>query len=261
MSEIGIADKVTLDQVKALIGATGDGVGIASLFGRLALLAAYVDQLEGFTDELESRLTAVRAGYLDYLNSLNARLTDARAVKLDFLDALVSSRAPASTALSSAIWTATRAALLDGIGNIGDAANAAGSAHAKLKDIKNTLNTTTLSNTTPKCALGYASGDVYSTLVNIAGTGYLTGLHAFPQANVYGRGIFKVTIDGIVVVDGIVLAQQWDDSSSTDYEIEQKVSSGFSMLWRFKTSLLVQIKSVANSYSTVCDCTASYMLD
>lgn len=43
------------------------------------------------------------------------RLTSARASKLDNLDVLVSSRAPASTALSNAVWTDARAAKLDNL--------------------------------------------------------------------------------------------------------------------------------------------------
>jgi hypothetical protein len=41
--------------------------------------------------------------------------TAARAAKIDYLDATISSRAPASTAVSNANYTAGRAALLDGI--------------------------------------------------------------------------------------------------------------------------------------------------
>jgi ribonuclease PH len=52
------------------------------------------------------------------INTLLNRLTDARAAllgNLSYLDATVSSRAPASTALSTATWTTTRAAKLDSI--------------------------------------------------------------------------------------------------------------------------------------------------
>ena len=45
----------------------------------------------------------------------NATWTDARAAKLDNLDTTVSSRAPASTALSNATWTDARAAKLDNL--------------------------------------------------------------------------------------------------------------------------------------------------
>ena len=55
---------------------------------------------------LLDRLTATRAANLD-------GLTSARTGYLDRLDATISSRAPASTALSTATWTAARAAKLD----------------------------------------------------------------------------------------------------------------------------------------------------
>lgn len=47
------------------------------------------------------------------LNGVNTLLTNYTAVRAAFLDAAISSRAPASTALSTAIWTAARAAALD----------------------------------------------------------------------------------------------------------------------------------------------------
>lgn len=62
MPALPIADKQTLDAVKALIGANTDPAGIATLFARMALLAGYVD-------ELESRLTAARAAKLDAIHN------------------------------------------------------------------------------------------------------------------------------------------------------------------------------------------------
>lgn len=46
----------------------------------------------------------------DYLTT---HLSSTRAAKIDQLDAAISTRAPASTALSSAMWTATKAGYLD----------------------------------------------------------------------------------------------------------------------------------------------------
>ena len=48
------------------------------------------------------------------LKTLLDRLTAARATKLDNLDTAITTRAPSSTALSTATWTATRAGYLDG---------------------------------------------------------------------------------------------------------------------------------------------------
>lgn len=53
------------------------------------------------------------AGVPGKLKTLLDRLTAARAANLDKLDANVSTRAPAATALSNAVWTDARAAKLD----------------------------------------------------------------------------------------------------------------------------------------------------
>lgn len=65
---------------------------IAAIIGTLATI-------QGYVDDLESRLTAARAGYLDLLNTN--------------LDAAISTRAAAATALSSATWTNTKAGYID----------------------------------------------------------------------------------------------------------------------------------------------------
>lgn len=55
------------------------------------------------------------AGLPGKLKVLVDRLTSTRAANLDNLNATVSSRAPASTALSNAVWSDARAAKLDSI--------------------------------------------------------------------------------------------------------------------------------------------------
>lgn len=63
---------------------------------------------------LLSRLSAARAGYLDNLNQFaGSYFTASRGAKLDNLDAAITSRAVATTALSNATWTDTKAAYLD----------------------------------------------------------------------------------------------------------------------------------------------------
>ena len=83
--------------------------------------------LPGKIKTLLDRLTAARAGYLDRLDNTvssrapastalsNATWTDARAEYQDRLDNTVSSRAPASTALSNATWTDDRAVKVDNL--------------------------------------------------------------------------------------------------------------------------------------------------
>jgi len=111
MPTLPIADKLTLDLVKALIGANTDPAGALTLFAHMTELEARLtaaralklDNLDaaistlstsaqalailGYVDELESRLTAPRAGYIDTIEArtynLDARLTAARAASLD----------------------------------------------------------------------------------------------------------------------------------------------------------------------------------
>lgn len=54
-------------------------------------------------------LASIKSG----ITTLTGRLTSTRAGYLDNLDAAMSTRAPASTALSSATWTGTKAGYLD----------------------------------------------------------------------------------------------------------------------------------------------------
>lgn len=56
----------------------------------------------GILSAISARIKALRDDY-----------TNARSTKIDNLDATVSSRAPSSTALSTAVWTSGKAALLD----------------------------------------------------------------------------------------------------------------------------------------------------
>lgn len=96
-----VADKQTLEAVKALIGANTDPAGNATVFARLAQIAAYVDQVEGNTDTIES--------------SLVTALADLLTIK-GFTDTLEAN-----------------------LGSNASVANPAGDLHAKVKDIKATL--------------------------------------------------------------------------------------------------------------------------
>lgn len=69
--------------------------------------------LPGKIKTLLDRLTAARAGYLDSINPAGTGWNSTRAGYVDRLDAAVSTRAPASTALSNATWTDARAGYQD----------------------------------------------------------------------------------------------------------------------------------------------------
>lgn len=92
MAKEYLADKPTLDEVNSKVGTTGDAASGTSLFAKVNNL-------------------------LNTLANHAAAWTSARAAKMDNLDAAISSRAPASTALSTAQWTNTRAGYLDKLNN------------------------------------------------------------------------------------------------------------------------------------------------
>lgn len=114
-------------------------------------------------DNFVAAYTALRAGKLDNLDAIissrapantalsNAVWTNARAAKQDNLDTTVSSRAAASTALSNAVWTNARAGYLDNI-----------------PTILNNINTTLSGINTMKGANGYykPSGTLKHTIVS-----------------------------------------------------------------------------------------------
>jgi len=96
-SDMGIESDGDLTQVNSLSGHTAQtGDSYARLGAPAgASIAADLVTIDNFVDELESRLTAARAGYLDELSSVNipsdidtllARLTAARAGYLDNLN-------------------------------------------------------------------------------------------------------------------------------------------------------------------------------
>lgn len=87
MPNLSIADKATLDAINTKAGTNTDGAGTTTIFARLKQIYDY----------------------------LTGNLSSTRAAKIDNLDVTISSRAPASTALSTATWTATRAAKLDSL--------------------------------------------------------------------------------------------------------------------------------------------------
>lgn len=68
----------------------------------------------GTVEDLATRLTAARGGYLDNINQAGLlQITAVRAALLDNLDAAITTRAASATALSTATWTGARAGYLD----------------------------------------------------------------------------------------------------------------------------------------------------
>lgn len=77
---------------------TATGFATPANVSGISAIDTKITTVSGYVDEIESRLTATRAGYLDNLVNL---------------DTTVGSRAPSATALSTAVWTNTKAGYID----------------------------------------------------------------------------------------------------------------------------------------------------
>lgn len=105
-----------IEDVQKQIGKSSDSENVHSVFGIINKIVQLVD--------------ATKKGIEAFRNTY----TDDRAIKLDKIDTTISSRAPASTALSTYTWTDARATKLDNIGNPDDSGGSltSGTAMAKL---------------------------------------------------------------------------------------------------------------------------------
>ena len=102
-----------LAEILARIGTTDQGA---------VVLGSLMQRLRELNDNRVGPMNApanAAGGANARLGELLLRLTAARAANLDRLDTTISSRAPANTALSNAVWTDARAALLDNLGPTG----------------------------------------------------------------------------------------------------------------------------------------------
>jgi hypothetical protein len=77
---------------------TATGFATPANVSGISVIDTKITTVSGYVDEIESRLTTTRAGYLDNLVNL---------------DTTVGSRAPSATALSTAVWTNTKAGYID----------------------------------------------------------------------------------------------------------------------------------------------------
>lgn len=164
------------------------------------------------------------AGLPSKLKVLVDRLTSARAANLDNLNATVSSRAPASTALSNAVWTDTRAGKLDSI--------------ERAVVSRSPTNLVYFQTYAPYTAVG-----TYN-VVNISGAGVLNYCAMRLQAGTgnSGNGYLKVTIDGVVVVNRYCSINSGGDATFTVVG-SWNSTTGISALDSvpFNSSLLIQI--------------------
>lgn len=207
MPVLPIADKVTLDAVLA------------------------------YVDELESRLTAIRADYLDYLNSLNTRLTDTRAGKLDLVGT-IGDVAGTNTIFARLAQIAGYTDTLEStLGQTGDAANAAGSTNAKLAY----LITQTKKPKTFQASVFYNASAVQNTwytVGSVAGAGIFNrfGASDFNGANFIE---FRITIDGTAYTIPAATA-------NLAFQMASNVWNSLPFV-EFKTSLLVEVRNTGSA--------------
>lgn len=266
MPSIGIADKTTLDAVNTKVGTNADAAGTSTLFARLAQIAGYTDTLEtligtasptsgdlttvfkglkliaDYVDELESRLTAARAGYLDYLNNLNTRLTDTRAGKLDLVGTTGDAAGTGSIFARLAQIAGYTDTVETALGQTGDAANATGSANAKLAYLINNVGPTT-----PQIADLYvasATSNTYYTACNISGRGLLSRVVINAGALNSDKVAIQVTIDG-----GTPIVFSWTNAVPSRYNFAGKGAQIHFPNTLFKSSLKVEGKHTYPSAS------------
>ena len=190
-------------------------------------------------------------------------LTDARMLKLDNLDATVASRAPSSTALSTATWTGTKAGYLD-----------AAISSVKMKGQVNMVRDTAVTSTdVGSLALLDFLGAKYDAPATMGAGTYYELLSVTAAGWLYvvvtGRnsGFSSGTLSTRITIDGDV----WDvitDTVSTTLgqgHVAHGAMSGSVIMpiaTRFDTSLKVEIaSSVAQSSSSKAASRILYSLD
>jgi hypothetical protein len=148
-----------------------------------------------------SFLLGVPAKLKTLQDGMTTLLTRLSSIKSGYLDATISSRAPASTALSTAQWTAPRAALLDKLSGVDTISQNAALAppistgtisgstfgmHAALLEASGLIN----------CNPGLMAAATWTPMLNVAGKGVISFLAIAASANVGNMGI-RVIVDGV----------------------------------------------------------------
>lgn len=193
-------------------------------------------------------------------------LTDARVSALDNLNATVSSRAPSSTALSSAMWTDTKAGYLD-----------AAISSAKIKPQANFIRDLAVTTSVVAVGAGRAEGigspytagalsaGVYSPLLDITTAGYLWMVVTYRESS-----FSSATLSTRITIDGDVWDVVTDTGGSTALtgHVAHGVMSGTDaapvlvpMMVRFSASLKVEIASSVGQTSSKATARILYSLD
>lgn len=197
-----------LAQLLTETGTTGDGVAVASLFGRLANLGLTTDAASSNGNALQrlANLVAVVGQINDAGNaagSVNAKVVDVK------------------NYLANTIYAYETGTLQPGIGAQGDAALATGSANAKLAALLQRVGGGTPGFLYQNISIGTTA----TTILSISGTGILYYLaHSSNSFN-----SFIITVDGV---------QRFNITSAPNLSTAQPIPVLIGPL-RFGTSLLV----------------------
>lgn len=115
------SSKKEMEQLAKAIGNASDSVSSGSVFGKLNDIKNQFTQV--WTPDKASKIDAAMTTRAPATTALsNTVWTNTRAAKVDNLDDKMTSRAPASTALTKTVWTDTRAKYLDKVNTNLDAA-------------------------------------------------------------------------------------------------------------------------------------------
>jgi hypothetical protein len=191
-------------------------------------------------------------------------LTDARMLKLDNLDATIASRAPSSTALSTATWTGTKAGYLD-----------AAISSVKMKPQVNLVRDTAVNTRTLFTGASgpeghgavYTAGTItaptYVELMSVAVPGWLY-LVATYRESTFASG----TLSTRITIDGDVWDVVTDSASTTQYAghvalgvLNDAATVIIPLAMRFETSMKVEVVSSVNQTSGKVSARILYSLD
>lgn len=136
------------------------------------------------------------------LKTLLDRLSDTRAANIDNLDAAISTRAPASTAVSNADYTAARAGYLDALqhGNGGIRPTSMPCANI-VTSVTDTLTAAGLVPGAAYVSSGSLTANTLATVLSVSGKGALTYLGIQSRDATSRTHRVRITIDGTVVFD------------------------------------------------------------
>lgn len=194
-------------------------------------------------------MIAALLGLPGKLKVLTDRLTSGRATNLDKLDALISSRAPASTALLYTVWTDSRAAKIDVLALEASPLLSAPIVSGVVPQAPTAVTLSATSDVyTKNSGLEHlaVTSTSYVNAVNYAGKGVLEFAAAQHDTNT-NITTMQITIDGVVVILATVTGSGFNGTVAAMVGVINS-SAGVSLASiPFKTSLKIEVKVSAGT--------------